>query len=100
MTIREVIRTSGDIRRFIAQTMVDIRSGDLSTDKGACIAQLAKEITASMQAEVNVAKVRMGMLSVGKNMGEVTQMGKLVIEDEGTVPTLSGASTTGSASAS
>lgn len=90
MTVKEVIRTSGDIRRFIAQAMVDIRAGDLSVDKGACIAQLAKEITASMQAEVNVAKVRLGVMSVGKHMGEVTQMGKLVIEDEGSVPTLSG----------
>ena len=43
-----------------------------------------------MQAEVNVAKVRVQMLASGKNMGEVTQMGKMVIEDEGSVPTLSG----------
>lgn len=92
--MKEVIRTSGDIRRFIAQTMVDIRAGNLSVEKGACIAQLAKEITSSMQAEVNVAKVRVSMLAVGKNMGEITNMGRLVIEDagdnEGPVPTLCG----------
>jgi len=88
--MKEVIRTTGDIRRFIAQTMVDIRSGDLPVDKGQCIAQLAKEITSSMQAEVNVAKVRVSMLATGKNMGDVTQMGKMIIEDEGSVPTLSG----------
>ena len=88
--MKEVIRTTGDIRRFIAQAMVDIRSGDLEISKGQCIAQLAKEVTASMQAEVNVAKVRVQMLASGKNMGEVTQMGKMVIEDEGSVPTISG----------
>jgi len=87
--MKEIIRTSGDIRRFIAQTMVDIRTGDLSVDKGQCIAQLAKEITASIQAEVNVAKVRAAMLASGKNMGEVTHMGKMVIEDDST-PTLKG----------
>lgn len=90
MALNEVIRTSGDIRRTLAQTMIDIRSGDLSVEKGMCVAAIAKEITASMQAEVNVAKVRVSMLSIGKNMGEITTMGKLVIEDEGSVPTLSG----------
>lgn len=90
MALNEVIRTSGDIRRTLAQTMIDIRSGELSVEKGMCVAAIAKEITASMQAEVNVAKVRVSMLSIGKNMGEITTMGKLVIEDEGSVPTLSG----------
>lgn len=88
--MKEVIRTSGDIRRVLAQTMIDIRAGDLSVEKGLCVATIAKEITASMQAEVNVAKVRVSMLAVGKSMGEITTMGKLVIEDEGSTPTLSG----------
>ena len=91
MSIKEVIRTAGDVRRTLAQTMVDIRSGELSVDKGLCVAALAKEITASIQAEVNVAKVKSAMLNEGKEMGRLTQIGQLVIEDAGTVPTLSGA---------
>ena len=90
MALNEVLRTSGDIRRFLAQTMSEIRSGDLSIDKGMTIAALSKEITANMQTEVNVAKVRVQMLATGENMGDVTQMGKLVIEDEGSTPMLSG----------
>ena len=89
MSVKEVIRTAGDVRRTLAQTMVDIRSGELSVDKGMCVASLAKEITASIQAEVNVAKVRAVMLNEGKNIGNLTQIGKMVIEDSGT-PTLSG----------
>lgn len=90
MTIKEVIRTTGDVRRTLAQTMVDVRSGDLSVDKGMCVAALAKEITSSIQAEVNVAKVKASMLNEGNNIGKLTQLGRLVIEDAGTVPMLSG----------
>lgn len=91
MAIKEVIRTAGDVRRTLAQTMVDVKSGELSVDKGMCVAALAKEITASIQAEVNVAKVQSSMLNEGKDMGKLTQIGRLVIEDAGTMPTLSGA---------
>lgn len=91
MALNEVIRTAGDIRRVIAQTMVDVRAGTLTVDKGMCVAALAKEVTASMQAEVNVAKVRVSMLASGSDLGKVTHMGKLLIDDDST-PTLSGAS--------
>lgn len=90
MAINEIIRTSGDIRRVLAQTMIEVRSGELSVEKGLCVAALSKEITANIQAEVNVAKVRVAMLDGGKNLGDVTQLGRLVIEDEGSTPTLDG----------
>lgn len=90
MSIKEIIRTSGDVRRTLAQTMVDIRSGDMSVDKGMAVAALAKEITASIQAEVNVAKVKATMLNEGRDIGTITTLGKMIIEDAGSVPTLSG----------
>ncbi|MBZ4251808.1 hypothetical protein LAJ57_12920, partial [Streptococcus pneumoniae] len=58
MSLNEVVTTSGDLRRVLAQTMVEIKNGQLSVDRGLAIASLSKEITASLQAEVNVAKVR------------------------------------------
>ena len=88
--MKEVIRTSGDIRRTLAQTMVDIRCGDLSVDKGLAVAAVAKEITASLQVEVNIAKTRLTMMHVGLSIGDITQMGKLVIEEEESTPTLNG----------
>jgi len=91
VALNEVIRTSGDLRRFIAQSMSDVRSGDLSIDKATCIAQLSKEITSSLQAEVNAAKVKVALMQSGTDIGKITHLGKLVIEDEGSVPTLSGA---------
>ena len=88
--LKEVIRTSGDVRRVLAQTMVDVRCGDLSVDKALAVAHIAKEITSSIQAEVNVAKVRSAMLNEGKDIGRLTAIGKMVIEEEGSTPTLSG----------
>lgn len=91
MPLNEVITTSGDIRRLIAQTMVDVKNGNLPVERGLCVAALAKEITGSLQAEVNVAKVRVSMLATGKSMGELTNLGKMIISDD--APTmLSGAS--------
>ena len=90
MALNEVIRTSGDVRRLLAQTMSDIRSGDISVDKANAIAALSKELTASLQVEVNVAKERIQTLDNGKALGELTHLGKMLIEDNST-PTLSGA---------
>lgn len=89
MALNEVIRTSGDIRRLLAQTMSDIRSGCISVDKAQAIASLSKEITSSLQAEVNVAKVRVALLQSGHNIGQLTNLGKMIIEDNST-PTLNG----------
>ncbi len=87
--MKEVIRTAGDVRRTLAQSIVDVRSGDLSVDKGMCVAALAKELTASLQVEVNVAKVRIQLGESGAALGKLTTLGRLIIEDDG-VPTLSG----------
>lgn len=89
MAMNEILRTSGDVRRLLADAMVAIRSGELSVDKGLAIASLSKELTASMQVEVNVAKVKTAMLDTGQKMGELTHMGKMLIGDD-SVPTLSG----------
>ena len=90
--IEEVIRTSGDLRRVLAQSITDIRSGKMSTTEASSVASLAKEITSSMQVEVNVAKARIAVLNAGADLGKITSLGQLVIEDTGSVPTLSGAS--------
>ena len=89
MGIKEVIRTAGDVRRTLAQTMIDVRTGDISTDKGLCVAALSKEITASLQVEVNVAKIRIQLGESGSQLGKLTTLGRLIIQDEDT-PTLSG----------
>ena len=80
MALNEIVTTSGDIRRLLADTMVEIKNGTLPVERGLAVATLSKSITDSMQAEVNVAKVRIAMLAAGKNMGEITTMGRLIID--------------------
>lgn len=87
--MNEVIRTSGDVRRMIAETMQEIRSGKIDTSRGQTIAALAKELTASMQVEVNVAKLNMQMRKEGMGVNKITHMGKMLIGDDST-PTLNG----------
>ena len=89
--INEVIRTSGDVRRMIAETMQEIRSGKIEASRGQTIAALAKELTASMQAEVNVAKINIQLTQSGMGVNKISSMGKLLIGDEST-PTLNGIS--------
>ena len=88
--INEVIRTTGDVRRTLAQSITDIRTGALDVSTGMAIAALAKELTATLQVEVNVAKTQLAIQASGADMGAITTMGRLVIEDAGSVPTLSG----------
>jgi len=85
----EVIRTSGDVRRMIAESMQEVRAGKMDTGKAQAIAALAKELTASMQAEVNVAKVSMQLRKEGMATHKISHMGKMLIGDDST-PTLDG----------
>lgn len=87
--MNEIIRTSGDVRRLIAESMQEVRSGKMDTAKAQAIAALAKELTSSMQAEVNVAKVNMLLRKEGMALNKISHMGKLLIGDD-SVPTLDG----------
>lgn len=88
--LNEVITTSGDIRRLLAQTMVEVKNGSLPVDRGLAVSALARELTQSLQTEVNVAKVRVAMLKTGNNIGKLTELGRMVIDDHGSTPMLSG----------
>ena len=82
MALNEVISTTGDVRRLLAQTMSEIRTGDIPVQKAMAIAAVAKEITASMQTEVNIAKVKIALGDNGKALGQITHLGKMLIHDE------------------
>jgi len=89
MALNEVIRTTGDVRRTLAQTMSEIRTGDIPVQKAMAIAALAKEITASMQTEVNISKAKIALCYNGKAPGNSTHLGRMVIQDV-SLPTRSG----------
>jgi len=78
MNDNERLTTSGSIRQFLADTMVQIRNKEISIEAALAIAAQAKQITAGMQGEVNVHKARAQMLGHGRGMA---QFGSLQLDD-------------------
>jgi|688.fasta_scaffold736264_2 hypothetical protein len=52
------IKTTGQLREFLATMMVGVKTGDLDLDKASRITKMAGQINESFYAEVKVAKVR------------------------------------------
>lgn len=71
------IKTTGELREFLATMMVGVKNGDLDLDRASRITKLAGQINESFYAEVKVAKVRaeageqmqeLGSMNVGKSV--------------------------------
>jgi len=65
MSIKKQIKTTGDLRKFLAATIVDVESGDIDLDKARSITKLAGQINESLYAEIKVAKT---LAETGKDM--------------------------------
>lgn len=52
------IKTTGELRDFLATMMLGVKNGDLDLDKARNITKLASQINESFYAEIKVAKVR------------------------------------------
>jgi hypothetical protein len=73
------ISTSGDLRRFLCDCMLQVRDGGLDLGQANAIAGLAKELNSNMLGEVAVAKTRLNLEGRASNFGQVTTMGQLLI---------------------
>lgn len=58
MSESKKIKTTGELRDFLAMMMLGVKNGDLDLDKARNITKLAGQINESFYAEVKVAKVR------------------------------------------
>lgn len=65
------IKTTGQMRDFLATMMVGVKNGDLDLDKASRITKLAGQINESFYAEIKVAKVR---AEAGENMPALGEM--------------------------
>lgn len=72
----KLMKTTGELRDFLATMMVGVKNGDLDIEKARNITKLAGQINESFYAEVKVAKVRaeagevmpkLGMMDIGMN---------------------------------
>ncbi len=52
------IKTTGQLRNFLADMMIGVKNGDLDLDKASRITKLAGQINENFYAEIKVAKVR------------------------------------------
>ena len=65
------IKTTGELRDFLASMMLGVKNGDLDLDKASRITKLAGQINESFYAEIKVAKVR---AEAGEAMGALGDM--------------------------
>lgn len=56
--MNESIRNAGQLRAFLCDAIVDVRSGALAVDKASVIQKLAAQINENLYAEAKVAKMR------------------------------------------
>jgi len=67
------IKTTGQLRSFLAELMVDVKRGFLDTDRASRITKLAGQINENFYAEIKVAKVR------AEAGDELTKLGSLLV---------------------
>ncbi len=78
------MRTFGDVRRYIINTIVALRSGEISaTDAMACAAHF-KVLNDNIQVEINAAKLSLLAEERGHSFGRVVGMGTRLIGNEST----------------
>ena len=73
------VRTFGDVRTLILQTIMGIRDGGLSVAEGMAIAANIKMLNDNIQAEINAAKVSLLSEERGHSFGKITHMGARLI---------------------
>jgi hypothetical protein len=76
------VKTFGDARQLILQTIMQIRDGGLDVQQGMAIAANMKVLNDNIQCEINAAKLCMLAEERGKDFGKVMGMGRKMIGNE------------------
>jgi len=67
--------TFGDSRKIILDTIIALKSKQISTSRGMAIAANMKVLNDSIQTEINAAKISLQADKVGKNFGDIMRLG-------------------------
>lgn len=73
------IKTFGDVRLLILQTIMAIRDGELSVNQGTAIAANMRELNSNIQCEINAAKLSLLADTRASDFGKVVAMGSKLI---------------------
>ena len=71
--------TFGDARRIIIDTIVQLRTGDMSAATGMAIAANMKVLNENVQTEINAAKMALATEGKAHNFGRIVGMGQRLI---------------------
>jgi hypothetical protein len=69
---KNLIKTTGDLREFLAMTIEDVASGDIDLDKATHITKLAAQVNESFYSEIKVARIRNEMGDKILPLGDMT----------------------------
>jgi hypothetical protein len=73
------LMNAGDARRVILETILDLRSGNMSAATGMAIAANMKVLNDSIQTEINYTKTAMLAQERGHDFGRIVPMGQRLI---------------------
>ena len=73
------IATTGDARRMILDTIMELRRGDMPASTGMAIAANMKVLNDSIQVEINAAKLSLATEGRAHEFGKIVQMGQRLI---------------------
>lgn len=68
--------TTGEARRLILDTIVDLRNGDMPVDRGEAIASNMRVLNESLMVEVKAARLAMEAKENNHDFGEVVKIGE------------------------
>lgn len=65
------MKTTGDLRQFLANAIMDVKSGNMDSDTARNITKMAAQITESFYSEVKVAQTMKELGRVVKDFGDL-----------------------------
>lgn len=71
--------TTGDARRMILETIMDLRNGTIDASKGMAIAANMKVLNDSIATEINAAKLAIQTKGTAYEFGQTVQLGQRLI---------------------
>ncbi len=75
----EQVATQGDLRRIVANSLLALARKEISATDVEAMAKGLDAISNSLNAEVKVAKTSIELREKGAQLGQVVQLGQLVI---------------------
>lgn len=76
------IKTFGDVRRLMLNTIVALRDGEMDATRGMAIAANFKVLNDNVHAEINAAKLALATENKAHSFGKVVGMGRRLIGNE------------------